>query len=116
MIIIHLHVATMLHIIIINPRLFLLTHSQKGHHPLYSASFDGRLDCVELLLNHNAQIDLPVDVSYHCNLYKYKKELKIKGCSRDGRAKKYTNKFVGTIKSTIHPYACLLFSIILVSH
>ena len=45
------------------------THSQKGHHPLYAASFDGRLECVELLLNHNAQIDLPMDVSYHCIMY-----------------------------------------------
>ena len=47
----------------------LFTHSQKGNHPLHCASFDGNLECVELLLNHNAQIDLPVDVSYHCNMY-----------------------------------------------
>ena len=52
--------------------LILIMHvlySQKGNHPLHCASFDGRLECVELLLNHNAQIDLPVDVSYHCNMY-----------------------------------------------
>ena len=51
--------------------LILIMHvlySQKGNHPLHCASFDGRLECVELLLNHNAQIDIPDDVSYHCNV------------------------------------------------
>ena len=47
----------------------LFTHSQKGGHPLYFASSKGRLECVELLLNHNAQIDLPANVSYYCNVY-----------------------------------------------
>ena len=42
---------------------------QKGYHPLYVASGSGNLECVELLLNHNAQIDLPTNVSYHCNMY-----------------------------------------------
>ena len=49
--------------------LILIMHvlySQKGLHPLHAASFNGNFECVELLLNHNAQIDLPANVSYHC--------------------------------------------------
>ena len=42
---------------------------QKCHHPLYEASFHGNLECVELLLDRGAQIDLPANVSYHCNMY-----------------------------------------------
>ena len=42
---------------------------QSGVHALYSASFEGKLECVQLLLDGGAQIDLPVDVSYHCNMY-----------------------------------------------
>jgi hypothetical protein len=48
---------------------YMLSNLQNGYHPLYEASFYGNLECVELLLNHNAQIDLPEDVSYHCNMY-----------------------------------------------
>ena len=48
--------------------LFLLV-LQKGSHPLHAASVFNRLECVELLLNNDAQIDLPRDVSYHCNMY-----------------------------------------------
>ena len=42
---------------------------QNGYHPLYEASGNGDLECVELLLDRGAQIDLPKDVSYHCNMY-----------------------------------------------
>ena len=42
---------------------------QTGFHSLYLASFNGNLECVELLLDRGAQIDLPTNVSYHCNMY-----------------------------------------------
>ena len=42
---------------------------QKGQHPLYTASSNGELECAKLLLDHGAQIDLPTNVSYHCNMY-----------------------------------------------
>ena len=42
---------------------------QKGGHPLHAASSYNRFECVELLLNNDAQIDLPRDVSYYCIMY-----------------------------------------------
>ena len=42
---------------------------QSGRHALYRASFEGKLEIVKLLLDHGAQIDLPSNVSYHCNMY-----------------------------------------------
>ena len=42
---------------------------QFGNHPLYTASYYGRLDIVKLLFDHGAQTDLPTNVSYHCNMY-----------------------------------------------
>ena len=46
-----------------------LSNLQKGLHPLYDASFNGKLECVKVLLDRGAQIDLPANVSYHCNMY-----------------------------------------------
>ena len=64
------HAATTatLHIYLWMCALYLL-FLQKGSHPLHTASFNNRLECVELLLNNDAQINLPTDVSYHCNMY-----------------------------------------------
>ena len=33
---------------------------QYGHSALHSASFDGRTECVKVLLKYGAQVDLPV--------------------------------------------------------
>ena len=60
-------ISSVLHCIM-NVYIILLT-LQKGGHPLYEVSLSGNFKCVELLLNHDAQIDLPTNVSYYCNMY-----------------------------------------------
>ena len=50
---------------------FTIFIPQFGQHPLYGASFYGKLGVVKLLLHHGAQIDLPTSVSDHCNIYMY---------------------------------------------
>ena len=38
---------------------------QDGRSPLYTASFNGKVEVVKVLLAHGAKVDLPSDVRYY---------------------------------------------------